>query len=43
MGDIVAPTKDSIGSGDRFSKEKSKSTKRKRVLEFNDFVSQFLK
>ena len=44
MGAIVAPTPTSIGSGDNFNpKNKSKDKKRKKVLEFNDFVSQFLK
>jgi len=42
MGDIVAPTPTSIGSGDNFSPRK-KSAKKKKILEFKEFVSQFLK
>lgn len=43
MGDPVAPTRDSVGSGDNFNPKKKSSSKKKRILEFNDFVSQFLK
>ena len=45
MGNPVAPTPTSIGSGDNFKPTKKRGTgkKDKRVLEFNDFVHQFLK
>lgn len=45
MGAIVAPTPTSIGSGDNFNppRKKKSGKKDKRVLEFNDFVNQFLK
>jgi hypothetical protein len=45
MGNPVAPTPTSIGSGDNFNpaKKRGKGKKDKRVLEFNDFVHQFLK
>jgi hypothetical protein len=41
MGNPVAPTQTTLGSGDDFSPKKKKN--RKRVLEFNDFIEQFLK
>jgi hypothetical protein len=43
MGNIVAPTSTSVGSGDRFDSPKSKKSKRKRILEFNEFVLHFIK
>lgn len=45
MGAIVAPTPTSIGSGDNFNppRKKKSDKKDKRVLEFSDFVNQFLK
>jgi hypothetical protein len=45
MGNPAAPTPTSIGSGDNFNPTKKRGTgkKDKRVLEFNDFVHQFLK
>lgn len=45
MGNPVAPTPTSIGSGDNFNPQKrtKRSKKDKRVLEFKEFVNQFLK
>jgi hypothetical protein len=43
MGDPVAPTPTSLGSGDNFGPRKTKVNKKKKVLEFSDFVSQYLK
>lgn len=41
MGNPVAPTQTELGSGDNFNPKKKK--KGKKVLEFNDFIEQFLK
>lgn len=45
MGNPVAPTPTSLGSGDNFNptKRKKRSKKDKRVLEFAEFKNQFLK
>jgi hypothetical protein len=45
MGNPVAPTPTSLGSGDNFNPKKRKKSSKKdnRVLEFNEFVNQFLK
>jgi hypothetical protein len=41
MGNPVAPTQTSIGSGDNFNPKRKK--RNKRVLEFNDFIENSLK
>lgn len=41
MGPIVPPTPTSLGSGDNFNaSKKKKSTKKKRILEFSEFINQ---